>query len=33
MSLRVYDVGCEPRDGRVFLRGHAAFYLEGKLTV
>lgn len=33
ISGRGGDVGCELRDDRVLLRGHAAFYLEGKITV
>ncbi len=33
LSSRCGDVGCELRDKRALLRGRAAFYLEGKLTV
>ena len=33
ISHRGGDLGCELQDGRVLLRGHTAFYLEGKLTV
>lgn len=33
VSERGGDVGCVLRDDRVLLRGHAVFYLDGKLTV
>ncbi len=33
ISQRGGELDCELRDDRVLLRGHARFYLEGKLTV
>jgi predicted PhzF superfamily epimerase YddE/YHI9 len=33
ISQRGGELGCELRDDRVLLCGHAKFYLEGKLTV
>ena len=33
ISHRGGELGCELRNDRVLLRGHASFYLEGKLTV
>jgi len=33
ISRRGGDIGCELRDDRVLLRGHTAFYLEGRLSV
>ncbi len=33
ISHRGGELGCELRDDRVLLRGHAVFYLKGELTV
>jgi PhzF family phenazine biosynthesis protein len=33
ISGRGGDVGCELRDDRVLLRGHATFYLDGNISV
>lgn len=33
ISKRGGELGCELRDDRILLRGHAVFYLKGKLTV
>lgn len=33
ISKRGGELGCELRDDRVLLRGHAVFYLKGNLTV